>query len=62
MNGRTDLIEHIEHCAKCQEREARMEVCESKVADKLQMEIELCLIESQLEYYENEDEKKQNEN
>ena len=47
MNG-NDLLEHIENCEVCWQKNNRMETCESRTADKLEHEIELCCIETEL--------------
>ena len=47
MNG-NDLVEHIEHCDYCQERQKQMEICESKMADSLERQMEICCIETEL--------------
>jgi polyhydroxyalkanoate synthesis regulator phasin len=46
MNG-NDLVEHIEKCDKCQERQKEMEACETRI-DALEKEIEDCFINTEI--------------
>ena len=49
MNGRTDLVRHIEKCEKCQQRQEKFDKCRfESTADKLKKEMELCCIETEL--------------
>jgi len=57
MNGRTDLVKHIEHCELCQQRQDKIEnlkKSKGKIAGKIVKEIEDCYMETEIQILKEE--------